>query len=52
MKQDGDSGTFDFTGKNPKATEIDSTLTGEIPYGATGNFATATTSAAKPIKIP
>lgn len=40
MKQDGDSGVFDFTGKNPKATEIDSTLTGEIAYGATGNFAT------------
>lgn len=40
MKQDGDSGVFDFTGKNPTATEIDETLTGEIPYGATGNFAT------------
>ena len=40
MKQDGDSGVFDFTGKNPNATEIDETLTGEIPYGATGNFAT------------
>lgn len=40
MKQDGTSGTFDFTGKNPTATNIDEDLTGEIPYGATGNFAT------------
>lgn len=39
MKQDGDSGYFDFTGKNPNATELDPTLTGNIPYGATGNFA-------------
>ena len=41
MKQDGDSGVFDFTGKNPNATEFDETLTGEIPYGATGDFATS-----------
>lgn len=39
MRQDGDSGVFDFTGKNPNATELDPTLTGNIPYGATGNFA-------------
>lgn len=31
-------GYFDFTGKNPNATQIDATLTGEIPYGATGDF--------------
>lgn len=41
MVQDGDSGTFDFTNKNPNATSADSTLTGQIAYGATGNFATA-----------
>lgn len=41
MVQDGDSGTFDFTGKNPTATSVDSTLTGQITYGATGDFATA-----------
>ena len=41
MKQDGTSGTFDFTGKNPHATEIDETLTGQITYGATGDFATS-----------
>mgnify|MGYP004541299889 CR=1 FL=1 len=39
MRQDGDSGVFDFTGKNPNATELDPTLTGNIPYGATGDFA-------------
>lgn len=38
--QDGTSGTFDFTGKNPNATAIDSTLTGNINYGGTGNYAT------------
>ena len=38
QKQDGTSGTFDFTDKNPNATAIDSTLTGQIAYGATGNF--------------
>ena len=32
---------FDFTGKNENATSYDSTLTGTIPYGATGNFASA-----------
>lgn len=31
-------GTFDFTGKNANATAIDPTLTGNIPYGATGDF--------------
>ena len=41
MKQDGTSGTFDFTGKNPHAYQIDETLTGQITYGAIGNFATA-----------
>ena len=41
MKQDGDSGVFDFTGKNPHATELDESLTGEIPYGAIGDFATS-----------
>lgn len=40
MKQDGTSGTFDFTNKNPNATAIDSSLTGNITYGATGAFAT------------
>ena len=39
QKQDGTTGTFDFTGKNPNATALDSTLTGQIPYGATGDFA-------------
>lgn len=32
---------FDFTGKNPNATVIEPTLTGTIPYGATGPFAAA-----------
>lgn len=36
--QDGTTGTFDFTGKNPNATAIDSTLTGQIAYGGTGAF--------------
>lgn len=39
QKQDGTTGTFDFTGKNPNATVLDPTLTGQIPYGATGDFA-------------
>ena len=41
QKQDGTSGTFDFTGKNPNATALDPTLTGNIPYGGVGDFATA-----------
>ena len=32
---------FDFTGKNANATALDTTLTGIIPYGATGDFASA-----------
>ena len=32
---------FDFTGKNDNATAFDATLTGIIPYGATGDFANA-----------
>lgn len=40
MKQDGTSGTFDFTNKNPNATIADPTLTGNIAYGGTGAFAT------------
>ena len=39
--QDGTNGTFDFTDKNPHATESDPTLTGEIPYGGTGAFSAA-----------
>ena len=39
--QDGTTGTFDFTGKNPNATALDPTLTGQIPYGATGAFASS-----------
>lgn len=39
--QDGTTGTFDFTGKNLNATAIDPTLTGQIPYGATGDFASS-----------
>lgn len=39
QKQDGTTGTFDFTGKNPNATALDPTLTGQIAYGATGDFA-------------
>lgn len=38
---DGVENGFDFTNKNPNATELDETLTGTIPYGATGNFASA-----------
>ena len=38
---DGVADGFDFTGKNPNATKADPTLTGVIPYGATGNFASA-----------
>jgi hypothetical protein len=38
---DGVADGFDFTGKNANATTYDSTLTGIIPYGATGNFASA-----------
>ncbi len=41
MKQDGTSGTFSFTGKNPNATALDSSLTGEIAYGAVGAYSTA-----------
>lgn len=32
---------FDFTNKNPNATILDPSLTGTIPYGATGDFACA-----------
>ena len=32
---------FDFTGKNANATALDPSLTGIIPYGATGDFANA-----------
>ena len=38
---DGVADGFDFTSKNPNATAIDTTLTGIIPYGACGNFASA-----------
>jgi hypothetical protein len=38
---DGVADGFDFTGKNPNATALDTTLTGIIPYGARGNFSTA-----------
>ncbi|MBQ3019143.1 MAG: hypothetical protein IJD77_00970 [Clostridia bacterium] len=38
---DGVAGGIDFTGKNPNATALDSTLTGVIPYGATGNYSSA-----------
>lgn len=41
QKQDGTTGTFDFTGKNPNATALDSTLTGQIAYGGTGAFSTS-----------
>lgn len=47
MVQDGDSGTFDFTGKNPNATALDSSLTGQIAYGATGAFSTVLGSKAQ-----
>ena len=41
QKQDGTSGTFDFTNKNPNATALDPTLTGQIAYGGVGDFATS-----------
>ena len=40
QKFDGDN-YFDFTGKNPNATSLDPTLTGNINKGATGNYATS-----------
>lgn len=33
--------TFDFTDKNPKATELDSSLTGNINKGASGEYASS-----------
>ena len=36
---DGVADGFDFTGKNSNATDLDPSLTGIIPYGATGDFA-------------
>lgn len=41
QKQDGTSGTFDFTGKNPNATALDPTLTGNLTYGAVGDFSSS-----------
>lgn len=38
---DGVSDGFNFTGKNANATALEPTLTGIIPYGATGEFASA-----------
>lgn len=38
---DGVADGFDFTDKNPNATALDPSLTGIIPYGATGDFANA-----------
>lgn len=38
---DGVANGFDFTGKNPNATAVDATLTGTIPYGATGAYASS-----------
>ena len=38
---DGVANGFDFTGKNSNATALDSTLTGIIPYGAVGEFASS-----------
>lgn len=38
---DGVADGFNFTGKNANATALDATLTGTIPYGATGDFASA-----------
>jgi hypothetical protein len=35
------AGYFNFTNKNPNATALDNSLTGEIKYGATGEFASA-----------
>lgn len=40
QKFDGDN-YFNFTGKNPNATSLDPTLTGNINKGATGNYATS-----------
>ena len=40
QKFDGDN-YFDFTNKNPNATSLDSTLTGNITKGATGNYASS-----------
>lgn len=37
---DGEA-AFDFTGKNPNATALDSTLTGSINKGATGQYASS-----------
>lgn len=34
-------GYFNFTNKNPNATNLDSNLTGEIKYGAKGDFSNA-----------
>ena len=41
QKQDGTSGTFDFTNKNPHATALDSSLTGNIAFGGVENYATS-----------
>ena len=38
---DGVEDGFDFTNKNPNATGYDPSLTGTIPYGATGDYASA-----------
>ena len=38
---DGVANGFSFTGKNENATGFDVTLTGTIPYGATGNYSSA-----------
>lgn len=38
---DGVENGFDFTNKNSKATALDSSLDGIIPYGATGEFASS-----------
>jgi hypothetical protein len=35
------AGYFKFTDKNPNATALDNSLTGEIKYGATGDYASA-----------
>lgn len=40
-RQDGTTGTFSFTGKNPNATALDPSLTGDIAYGAVGAYSTA-----------
>jgi hypothetical protein len=41
QKQDGTGGTFDFTNKNPNATALDPTLTGQVSYGGVGNYSTS-----------